>query len=87
MGSDPPESIEDHRPALHLRAAQAALLSERQQVIVHLALRGMTARDIGARLSISDRTVESHLRRAYSKLGVHSRYELVQTLLEPGVIT
>jgi DNA-binding CsgD family transcriptional regulator len=82
VGSGPIEGNGALRPVLRLRAAQAAMLSKRQQMIVHLSIHGMTARDIGERLEISDRTVESHLRRAYAKLGVHSRHELIRTLLE-----
>lgn len=49
-------------------------LSERR--VVGLAQRGLTNGEIAASLQISPRTVENHLTRAYSKLGVRSRTEL-----------
>lgn len=52
----------------------ALTLSERR--VVGLAQRGLTNAEIAASLHISPRTVENHLTRAYSKLGVRSRTEL-----------
>jgi DNA-binding CsgD family transcriptional regulator len=49
-------------------------LSERR--VVGLAQRGLTNGEIAVSLHISPRTVENHLTRAYSKLGVRSRTEL-----------
>jgi DNA-binding CsgD family transcriptional regulator len=49
-------------------------LSERR--VVGLAQRGLTNSEIAISLRISPRTVENHLTRAYSKLGVRSRTEL-----------
>ncbi len=49
-------------------------LSERR--VAGLAQRGLTNAEIAGSLKISPRTVENHLTRAYSKLGVRSRTEL-----------
>ena len=56
-------------------AALAALTSQEAQ-IVRLAARGLSNRDIAARLILSPRTVGHHLYKAYPKLGVLSRTEL-----------
>jgi DNA-binding CsgD family transcriptional regulator len=50
--------------------------------VVLLVLSGMTAREIGASLFISERTVETHLAHAYSKLGVSSRFELARRMAD-----
>ena len=44
------------------------------------AARGLTDVEIAARLSVSRRTVETHLYRVYAKLGVRSRTELTRRL-------
>jgi DNA-binding CsgD family transcriptional regulator len=51
-------------------------LSLRELQVATLASRGYTAAEIGSRLHISSRTVESHLANAYGKLSIHSRSEL-----------
>ncbi|WFE38695.1 LuxR family transcriptional regulator [Micromonospora sp. WMMD998] len=51
-------------------------LSDREWEIAHLAAAGLTSRAIAARLYLSARTVENHLHRVYSKLGVARRSEL-----------
>jgi DNA-binding CsgD family transcriptional regulator len=54
-----------------------AQITIREKEVMDLALEGMSARDIGTTLFIGERTVESHLAHAYSKLGVRSRFELL----------
>ena len=64
----------------------APMLTAREaEVIRHLAS-GATAREIGASLHISPRTVESHIFNAYRKLGVHSRVQLVRLMLERDLL-
>jgi DNA-binding NarL/FixJ family response regulator len=55
-------------------------LTSRETQVAALAAGGMSDRDISGRLSLSVRTVESHLARVYHKLGVHSRHELPRDL-------
>ncbi|MBV9941807.1 MAG: helix-turn-helix transcriptional regulator, partial [Solirubrobacterales bacterium] len=43
-----------------------------------LVAEGMTNREIAARLYLSPRTIDYHLRKVFSKLGIASRSELVR---------
>ena len=52
-------------------------LSNRESEILAFALRGRTSERIAQELVISKSTVDTHLRRIYSKCGVHSKQELI----------
>jgi DNA-binding NarL/FixJ family response regulator len=66
----------------HVEASGAALpavsLSPRELNVTRLAAQGYTAAEIGHRLNIGDRTVESHLAHAYAKLGIRSKGQLIR---------
>jgi DNA-binding CsgD family transcriptional regulator len=53
-------------------------LTRRELEVARLGAEGYTAAEIGARLNIGDRTVESHLASAYSKLRIRSRLQLMR---------
>ncbi|MDQ6713104.1 MAG: AAA family ATPase [Candidatus Dormibacteraeota bacterium] len=53
-----------------------AALTPTELSVINLVTRGLTSREIGAQLSISRRTVETHLAHSFSKLGVSSRVQL-----------
>jgi DNA-binding CsgD family transcriptional regulator len=55
-------------------------LSAREREIASLTADGLSASQIADRLYLSVRTVETHLQRAYSKLGIRDRSDL------PGVL-
>ncbi|MDF3292827.1 ATP-binding protein [Streptomyces silvisoli] len=59
------------------RSGAPAGLTPQELQIVRLAARGLSNRDIAAQLFLSPRTVGYHLYKAYPKLGVSSRGELV----------
>jgi DNA-binding CsgD family transcriptional regulator len=54
----------------------ATQLTEREQQIRTLVVDGLTNEDIAARLKISRKTVESHLRMLFRKLGVSRREQV-----------
>ena len=55
-------------------------LSDREHEVALLAAQGMSSRDIASRLFVSTRTIDNHLQRVYSKLGVNGRDQLVAAL-------
>ncbi|MFI8978407.1 AAA family ATPase [Nocardia asteroides] len=58
------------------RGGPLSVLTPQESQIVRLAARGLSNREIAARLLLSHRTVGHHLYKAYPKLGVLSRGEL-----------
>jgi DNA-binding NarL/FixJ family response regulator len=55
-------------------------LTAQERQIAELARDGMSNPEIAARLFLSRRTVEWHLRNVFSKLGIGSRQDLAQAL-------
>jgi DNA-binding CsgD family transcriptional regulator len=58
-------------------------LTRRELEVARMAAEGHTASEIGRLLNIGDRTVESHLASAYSKLQIRSRLQLIR--MAPGL--
>lgn len=59
------------------KAANADGLTPREQEVVALVCNGLSNREVAEALVVSVRTVENHLHRAYTKMGVSSRTDLV----------
>lgn len=62
-------------------------LSDREMEVLQEAARGLPNKDIARRLSLSVRTVHTHLGNIFSKLGVGSRTEAVLLALRNGWIS
>jgi DNA-binding NarL/FixJ family response regulator len=56
-------------------------LTAQERQIAELARDGLSNPEIGARLFLSPRTVEWHLRKVFGKLGIRSRHELAKALV------
>lgn len=69
-----------HSPALARVRDHAPPLSRREREVALLAIDGHTNREIGERLHIAKRTVDTHLQNIFRKLGSNSRAGLAEAL-------
>jgi DNA-binding NarL/FixJ family response regulator len=75
---------EEDRPAV--RQLGGAMLTDRENQVLRLLAVGMSNREIGARLLISEATVKFHVRNLRDKLEVRRRTEIVYTATRQGIV-
>jgi len=71
--------IEALGPAVPIKSITVrgtALLTKREEGVVHLVAEGMTNRDISQELKLSEHTVRNYLFRIFNKVGTSNRLEL-----------
>jgi two-component system response regulator NreC len=81
----------DRSPDPHLSASDAARdifarLSPREHEVLRLIAMGYTNKQAAAQLYLSVKTIETYKARLMSKLGLHSRVELVRFAMERGMM-
>lgn len=76
----------DDTAARPLRGFGAAMLTERENQVLRLLAVGMSNREIGRRLVISEATVKFHVRNLRDKLDVRRRTEIVYTATRHGIV-
>ena len=64
-----------------------AALSEREAAVLDAVARGLSNREIGRQLWISEQTVKFHLRNVYRKLGISSRTEAARHAYRTGRVS
>jgi DNA-binding NarL/FixJ family response regulator len=62
-------------------------LTDREVEVLALASRGLTNRQIGRAIHVSEATVKTHLVRAFEKLDVNDRTAAVVTALQRGILS
>jgi DNA-binding CsgD family transcriptional regulator len=62
-------------------------ISPREVQVVQLIAEGLTGREVGERLGISESTVETHVEHVRTKLGARSRSHIVAKAISMGLIT
>jgi DNA-binding NarL/FixJ family response regulator len=67
-----------------VRPGQRLALSDRELEVVRLVVEGRSNDEIATHLGIAPKTVESHLRRIFERVGVVSRTELATRALREG---
>jgi DNA-binding NarL/FixJ family response regulator len=60
-------------------------LTPRETEVLRLVAKGLTARAIAARLTLSHRTVENHVQNSLRKLALSNRVELTRYAIEQGL--
>ena len=60
-------------------------LSERETEILRFVAKGLTAKQIAEKLTLSHRTVENHVQATFRKLQVANRVELARYAIEHGL--
>ena len=60
-------------------------LTDRETEVLRFVAKGLTAKQIAARLSLSHRTVENHVQSTLRKLQLHNRVELARYAIEHGL--
>ena len=67
-------------------AEQFQALSEREQAVLRLTAQGYIGREIGEQLMLSPKTVETYRQRAFDKLGLEHRSDLIRFALRAGIL-
>ncbi|MFN2536758.1 MAG: response regulator [Mycobacteriales bacterium] len=65
--------------------SSAPRLTDRETEVLRLVAKGLTAKQVAERLSLSHRTVENHVQNTLTKLQLHNRSQLVRYALEQGL--
>jgi DNA-binding NarL/FixJ family response regulator len=60
-------------------------LTERETEILRLVAKGLTARQVAARLVLSHRTVQNHVQNTLRKLQLHNKVQLTRWAIEQGL--
>ncbi|WP_181412167.1 helix-turn-helix domain-containing protein [Streptomyces griseorubiginosus] len=63
----------------------AARLTAQQLLVARMVAEGATNREIAARLALSPRTIDHHLRGVFTRLGIRSRIDLVRLIADSEV--
>jgi DNA-binding NarL/FixJ family response regulator len=68
------------------KVSQEYNLTDRERNILHFIIRGRSNHMIAAELMLSAHTIDSHLRKIYEKLHVHSRTEAAAKAVKERII-
>lgn len=92
-GTDTPASLITYvkrggmvRPASNGEATPGSDLTTREREVLRRAASGMSNREIGPALFVTERAVKFHLGNVYRKLGVHNRTEAAHAAATLGLL-
>jgi DNA-binding NarL/FixJ family response regulator len=87
LGGVPRDWLGEIAEGLERQRESTPILTDRELEVLSVAAEGLTARQIGNRLGVRERTVTTHLGRIYSKLGVGGRVGAVRAAARVGLVT
>ena len=64
-----------------------ATLTEREREVLKMTVEGLTSAEIGEKLSLSARTVETHRQNMMNKLDIKNQVDLIRFALRHGIIS
>jgi DNA-binding NarL/FixJ family response regulator len=73
-------------PTAAAQASAISPLSPREREVLQLASKGLSVEETANALGIADGTVETHVKRIYRKLAVHSRAEAIYEATQQGFL-
>ncbi len=68
------------------RRQQRQALTNREQEVLHLLVKGRSNKEIAATLFISEETTKSHLKTIFAKLGVRDRTDAAISAIRHGIV-
>ncbi|MBS1693169.1 MAG: response regulator transcription factor [Actinobacteria bacterium] len=75
----------EYRRIARIPGGDTPSLTDRETEVLRHVAKGLTAKQIAARLSLSHRTVENHVQATFRKLQVANRVELARYAIEHGL--
>ena len=75
----------EYRRMASAPADEGPRLTDRETEVLRLVAKGLTAKQVAERLTLSHRTVENHVQNTLSKLQLHNRAQLVRYAVEKGL--
>lgn len=66
--------------------AMRPVLTQRETDVLRLVMKGFRNKEVAAHLSVSEETVQVHLKNAFIKLNVHDRTAAVYVALQRGIL-
>ena len=85
-GAGPLQVLREQAPSTGPDLCTTSLLTDRENQVLRLLAVGLSNREIGTRLRISEATVKFHVRNLRDKLEVRRRTEIVYTAARQGIV-
>lgn len=86
LGADSPLEALEEAFFLEEKNQNSWVLEERDKSILFLLAQGLTNKEIGKKLYLSEKTIKNNLSRIYKALGVKNRFEAIEAFKNKKII-